>query len=91
MLRSSKLAFRIRAFDLILNLGVHGHLLEPMIPEIFTTTEEETSEMSYNNDEDFAELRKKNSFYMEQLPSIGKFESWMLSIFYEVLLLMVQV
>lgn len=91
MLRSSKLASRIRVFDLILNLGVHGHLLEPMFPEICSTIEEEASEMSYNNDEDLAEQRKKHSFYMEQLPSIGKFESWMSRIFYEVLLLLVQV
>ncbi len=33
MLSSEQAAVRVRAFDLVLNLGVHAHLLEPMQSE----------------------------------------------------------
>ncbi|KAK7274472.1 hypothetical protein RIF29_15563 [Crotalaria pallida] len=47
MLSSSKTVCRVRAFDLILNLGVHAHLLEPMIADANSIIEEEYSQESY--------------------------------------------
>lgn len=40
MLSSNQAAVRVRAFDLVLNLGVHAHLLEPMQSEDQSCAEE---------------------------------------------------
>lgn len=40
MLSSTQAAVRVRAFDLVLNLGVHAHLLEPMQSEDQSCAEE---------------------------------------------------
>jgi hypothetical protein len=40
MLNSTQSAVRVRAFDLVLNLGVHAHLLEPMQSEDQSCVEE---------------------------------------------------
>lgn len=40
MLSSPQAAVRVRAFDLVLNLGVHAHLLEPMQSEDQTSLED---------------------------------------------------
>ncbi|GKU91904.1 hypothetical protein SLEP1_g5713 [Rubroshorea leprosula] len=94
MLKSPKAACRMRAFDLILNLGVHGQLLEPMLSDDTTTIEEEYSEELILNCEDklTAEgIRKIDSVKVaESFSAIDKFESWILSILFEVLLLLVQ-
>ncbi|GLT31371.1 hypothetical protein SLA2020_061130 [Shorea laevis] len=94
MLRSPKAACRMRAFDLILNLGVHGQLLEPVLSDDTTTIEEEYSEELTLNSEDklTAEgTRKIDSVKKtEAFSAIDKFESWILSILFEVLLLLVQ-
>jgi len=48
MLSSSNTTCRVRAFDLILNLGVHAYLLEPIVAnDTSTTIEEEYSQESY--------------------------------------------
>ncbi|KAG9445143.1 hypothetical protein H6P81_016483 [Aristolochia fimbriata] len=95
MLRSQKLMSRVRAFDLILNLGVHAQLLEPMFPEISPTIEEESSlEPEFNNEEQCAAQEMRTGDYFKKAPSISaieQFESWILSILYEILLLLVQI
>ncbi|TKY64884.1 hypothetical protein E2542_SST07735 [Spatholobus suberectus] len=94
MLSSSKAACRVRAFDLILNLGVHAHLLEPIIADDASTIEEEYSQESYY-DSDTQVLvqgsRKGSSQNKSDTGSaIDNFESWILNILYEILLLLVQ-
>ncbi|XP_068634914.1 uncharacterized protein [Aristolochia californica] len=96
MLRSQKVMSRVRAFDLILNLGVHAHLLEPMFPEMPPTIEEEESSQvpEFNNKEQCTTKEKRTGDYCKQAPStsaIEQFESWILSILYEILLFLVQI
>ncbi|XP_068669008.1 uncharacterized protein [Aristolochia californica] len=95
MLRSQKLMSRVRAFDLILNLGVHAHLLEPMFPEMPPTIEEEepSQEPEFNNEQQYTTQEKRTGDYCKQAPSttaIEQFESWILSILYEILLFLIQ-
>ncbi|KAJ1435536.1 hypothetical protein SESBI_05049, partial [Sesbania bispinosa] len=94
MLSSSKSACRIRAFDLILNLGVHAHLLEPMVVEDASTIEEEFSQESIfdsNTQVMVQGSRKGNSQNKSDSASaIDNFVSWILNILYEILLLLVQ-
>lgn len=95
MISSPSLASRVRAFDLILNLGVHAQLLEPMVADDATTIEEDYSQESYFNNE--AQLVAQENRRSDSLKNMGassaidKFESWILSILYEILLLLVQV
>ncbi|KAK6933209.1 hypothetical protein RJ641_036103 [Dillenia turbinata] len=95
MLSSPEFASRARAFDLLLNLGVHGHLLEPMIPVDTPTIEEEYSQESYfeNETPHTTQGRKRaNSFYNPGTSSaIDKLESWIVGILYEILLFLVQI
>ncbi|XP_026413912.1 uncharacterized protein LOC113309656 [Papaver somniferum] len=94
MLRSPRLASRVRAFDLILNLGVHAHLLEPMLPDDPPTIEEEPAQESYPNNEGTlgAEVEGKTDSSKKNgtVSAVDKFESWILSILHEILLLLVQ-
>ncbi|XP_061973667.1 uncharacterized protein LOC133695741 isoform X2 [Populus nigra] len=95
MLNSSKAACRVRAFDLILNLGVHAHLLEPMlINDTSTTIEEEYSQESfYDCEEQLPTQGNQKADSVDKLGSssaIDNFESWILNILYEILLLLVQ-
>lgn len=46
MLNSSTVAVRTRCFDLLLNLGIHAHLLEPMQMEDQSTMEEDSNDGS---------------------------------------------
>ncbi|PON40043.1 Armadillo-type fold containing protein [Trema orientale] len=94
MLSSPKTACRSRAFDLILNLGVHAQLLEPIITDNTSTIEEEYSQESYFDSE--AKLAtqgkvKTDSVKMGTSSAIHNFESWILNILYEILLLLVQI
>ncbi|XVF75368.1 hypothetical protein PTKIN_Ptkin13bG0182700 [Pterospermum kingtungense] len=94
MLSSPRTACRVRAFDLILNLAVHAHLLEPMIIDENSAIEEEYSqELLLNSEDQFSMkgIRKIDSAMKSDTSSaIDKFESWILSILYEILLLLVQ-
>uniref|UniRef100_A0A6M2ENW6 Uncharacterized protein n=1 Tax=Populus davidiana TaxID=266767 RepID=A0A6M2ENW6_9ROSI len=95
MLNSSKAACRVRAFDLILNLGVHAHLLEPMlINDTSTAIEEEYSQESFCDCEEQLPTQgnqKANSVdKLGTSSAIDNFESWILNILYEILLLLVQ-
>ncbi|RVX13923.1 hypothetical protein CK203_010265 [Vitis vinifera] len=95
MISSPTLASRVRAFDLILNLGVHAHLLEPMVADDATTIEEDYSHESYfNNEAQLVTQEKRRTDSLKKMgasSAIDKFESWILSILYEILLLLVQV
>ncbi|KAK7343283.1 hypothetical protein VNO77_11913 [Canavalia gladiata] len=94
MLSSSKTACRVQAFDLILNLGVHAHLLEPVIANDASTIEEDYSQESYYDSDTQLMAqgsRKGNSQNkLDTFSAIDNFESWILNILYEILLLLVQ-
>ncbi|KAI4348137.1 hypothetical protein L6164_008896 [Bauhinia variegata] len=94
MLSSSKTACRVRAFDLILNLGVHAHLLEPIIADDASTIEEEYSQESYYDSDTqlMAQGRRKRNSHdkLDKSSAIDNFESWILNILYEILLYLVQ-
>ncbi|KAF6169427.1 hypothetical protein GIB67_021430 [Kingdonia uniflora] len=96
MLSSTRSASRVRVFDLILNLGVHAHLLESMLPDEPSTIEEECSEELYLNNErqlNAPQIQKSTSSRKQNghSSSIDNFESWLLSILKEILLLLVQI
>lgn len=96
MLSSQKSPARTKAFDLILNLGIHAHLLEPMIVENAPLIEKsETVNHSYMNNEYGSSMDEQRATEPEQeqrvSPAIDQFESWLLKIMFEVLLLLVQV
>ncbi|CAK8574293.1 unnamed protein product [Lathyrus sativus] len=93
MLSSSKTACRARAFDLILNLGVHAHLLEPMIADDTSTIEEDYSQESLFDIQLMAQGSRKGniSSKLDNFSAMDKLESWILNILYEILLLLVQV
>lgn len=89
MINAPRLASKTRAFDLILNLGIHAHLLEPPAADEASTIAEEYSEEAYFDCEtQFSPERKKST---GNSSAIDKFECWILGILYEVLLHLVQV
>ncbi|XP_074567956.1 uncharacterized protein LOC141824545 isoform X1 [Curcuma longa] len=95
MLSSSRVASRARAFDFILNLGVHAQLLEPMLLEDPTSPEAvEPLQEPYSNDNEQPTTPEKmnNESDMQQriFTAIDNFESWLLVILFEVLCLLVQ-
>lgn len=91
MLGSSQLTSKVRAFDLILNLGVHGHLLEPLLADDASTIEEEFTQEPYLDRKlSIQGTRKPDYLKAQSLSAINNFESWILCILYEVLLLLVQ-
>ncbi|KAL5569128.1 hypothetical protein UlMin_025703 [Ulmus minor] len=92
LLGSPKATCRARAFDLILNLGVHAQLLEPMITDNASTIEEEYSQESYfENDSKLTTQGKTDSSKTSTSSAIHNFELWILNILYEILLLLVQI
>ncbi|KAG6466365.1 hypothetical protein ZIOFF_075856 [Zingiber officinale] len=95
MLSSPRVASRARAFDFILNLGVHAQLLEPMLLEDPTSPEAvKPLQEPYSNDEEQPTTPEKmnNESDMQQriFTAIDNFESWLLVILFEVLRLLVQ-
>nr|XP_010937670.1 uncharacterized protein LOC105056966 [Elaeis guineensis]XP_019710453.1 uncharacterized protein LOC105056966 [Elaeis guineensis]XP_019710454.1 uncharacterized protein LOC105056966 [Elaeis guineensis]XP_019710456.1 uncharacterized protein LOC105056966 [Elaeis guineensis]XP_019710457.1 uncharacterized protein LOC105056966 [Elaeis guineensis] len=95
MLSSKRVASRIRAFDLILNLAVHAQLLEPMLPEDSPAIEEvePSQEPSLTNEEPLGTLGKMNAesnLQQRMTSSVFNFESWLLVILFEILRLLVQ-
>ncbi|KAM2202447.1 hypothetical protein ACFX1R_002158 [Malus domestica] len=94
MLNSPRAACRNRAFDLILNLGVHAHLLEPMVADNDSTIEEEYSQESYFDSESKLATQgvgRSDSLIMGTSSAIDNFETWILNILYEILLFLVQI
>ncbi|XP_031485176.1 uncharacterized protein LOC116254156 isoform X1 [Nymphaea colorata] len=95
MLSALRVATRVRAFDLILNLGVHSQLLEPIFSEDSPIVEEEESshEQGFSGGVQFGTVAKRGSKLPTQSgtsSAVDCFESWLLDILYEVLLLLVQ-
>lgn len=95
ILSSQKVASRVRAFDLILNLGVHAHLLEPILHEDSLIIEEEDpQESSLNSLEQpigKASPESESPLQLKLSPAIDKFETWLLAILFEILQFLVQV
>lgn len=93
ILSSQNVASRVRAFDLILNLGVHAHLLEPLLHEDSLTIEEEdtSQESSLNNpDEPVGKMNQESAMQQRMFSAIGKFETWLLVILFDILQFLVQ-
>ncbi|CAN6472476.1 unnamed protein product [Victoria cruziana] len=95
MLSALKVANRVRAFDLILNLGVHAQLLEPIFSEDSPIVEEagSSNEQGFSGGVQFGTVGKRNSTFPTQCgtsSAVDCFESWILDILYEVFLLLVQ-
>ncbi|CAI9768365.1 unnamed protein product [Fraxinus pennsylvanica] len=95
MLNSPKVMSRAQAFDLILNLGVHAHLLEPPAPDDTSAIEEEyLHEAYFENETRISSQGKRKSDNFKKIgnfSAIDKFENWILGILYEVLLHLVQI
>lgn len=95
MLSSQKSSARTKALDLILNLGVHAHLLEPMVVEDASLIDKsETVNHSYLSNEYGSSVDEPRAAEPEEeqkiSPAIDQFESWLLNILFEVLLILVQ-
>lgn len=93
MLNSPRLASKYRAFDLILNLGVHAQLLEPLVADDASTIEEYSQEPYLDSETQLANQGtvKPDYYKTGNSSAIDKFEAWILGILYEVLLHLVQV
>ncbi|KAK1396296.1 Vacuolar protein sorting/targeting protein like [Heracleum sosnowskyi] len=94
MLNAPRLASKSRAFDLILNLGVHAQLLEPLVADDVPTIEEEYSQEPYLDSETQLANQgtvKPDYYKTGNSSAIDKFESWILGILYEILLHLVQI
>ncbi|CAI9092445.1 OLC1v1027674C1 [Oldenlandia corymbosa var. corymbosa] len=95
MLNSPKLVSKSRAFDLILNLGVHAHLLEPPPQDDPALIEDEYSqEQNLDNEVPLPSQGMRKMNYLKKIGSslaVDKFECWILGILSEVLLHLVQV
>lgn len=94
MVCSPKLSSRTRSFDLILNLAVHAHLLDPVVPDGVSTIDEDYSqELSLDSEAQMGIQSKITDSQKNTGDSsaIDNFESWILNILYEILLLLVQV
>ncbi|KAL0929165.1 hypothetical protein M5K25_001109 [Dendrobium thyrsiflorum] len=93
MLTSQTVASRIRVFDLILNLGVHAHLLEPVVDDTPAIVEEDVrEEPCLNNEEQGVEgnVNAEVSIQQKMASAVENFEQWLLTILFEVLHLLVQ-
>ncbi|CAO2826135.1 unnamed protein product [Amaranthus hypochondriacus] len=93
MVCSPRLSSRTRAFDLILNLAVHAHLLEPVVADDVSTIDEEFSqELSLDSEAQVGNPSKKTDSHKNvgDSSAIDNFETWILNILYAILLLLVQ-
>ncbi|CAN4097716.1 unnamed protein product [Withania somnifera] len=94
MMNSTCLESKSRAFDLILNLGVHAHLLEPPTTDDASIIEEEYCKETFLDCETQLSLEgNEKSDYLKKAgnsSAIDKFEYWILGILYEILLHLVQ-
>lgn len=89
MLSSQTVASRVRVFDLILNLGVHAHLLEPMLDDETPAIIAEEACLNTEDRELANNVHGDVSFH-QRMDSIKNFECWLLAILFEVLHLLVQ-
>nr|XP_029120236.1 uncharacterized protein LOC105044449 isoform X2 [Elaeis guineensis] len=95
MLSSQRVASRIRAFDLILNLGVHAQLLEPMLHEDPPPIDEAKplQEPSLTIEEQpgtQGKMDTESNMQRRMASAVDNFESWLLAILFEILHLLVQ-
>ncbi|KAK2359854.1 hypothetical protein QL285_085184 [Trifolium repens] len=93
IISSSETACRIRAFDLILNLGVHSHLLEPMIVDDAIIEEEYSQESYFDSNTQVmmqGSIKGNSQNKSDTISAIDNFEPWIINILYEILLLLVQ-
>ncbi|CAI5472859.1 unnamed protein product [Closterium sp. Yama58-4] len=81
LLSSSKPTVRVRAFDLMLNLGVHAHLLHPL------PVEDEAGQ-PYSSDADAAEAERGA---VRRAAAVTMFEEWLLGLLCHMALYLVQV
>ncbi|KAH9326162.1 hypothetical protein KI387_006340, partial [Taxus chinensis] len=97
MLSSPQLTVRTRAFDLVLNLGIHAQLLEPMLSEDQSAIVEEPASQSthFSDGNQFfgTEKGKSKSYKLESgtPQAVSEFEIWLLNILNEILLYLVQI
>ncbi|CAL9111678.1 unnamed protein product [Musa acuminata var. zebrina] len=96
MLGSQRVASRARAFDFILNLGVHAQLLEPMLLEDPQSSEvvKPLQEPYINNEEQPGtpgKMNNESSMQQRIFSAVDNFESWLLVILFEILRLLVQI
>lgn len=94
MVCSPRLSSRTRAFDLILNLAVHAQLLEPVVPDDVSTIDEEYSQESSMDSEAQVGIQRKRTDSQKNRgdsSAIDNFETWILNILYEILLLLVEI
>ncbi|KAK8949833.1 hypothetical protein KSP40_PGU006474 [Platanthera guangdongensis] len=89
MLSSQTVASRVRVFDLILNLGVHAHLLEPVLDDETPAIIENEACLNTEGLELGNIVRGDVSLH-QRMESIKNFECWLLAILFEVLHLLVQ-
>ncbi|CAI5505817.1 unnamed protein product [Closterium sp. Naga37s-1] len=81
LLSSNKPTVRMRAFDLMLNLGVHAHLLHPL------PVEDEAGQ-PYSSDADAAEAERGA---VRRAAAVTMFEEWLLGLLCDMALYLVQV
>ncbi|CAI5518614.1 unnamed protein product [Closterium sp. Naga37s-1] len=81
LLSSNKPTVRVRAFDLMLNLGVHAHLLHPL------PVEDEAGQ-PYSSDADAAEAERGA---VRRAAAVTMFEEWLLGLLCDMALYLVQV
>ncbi|KAL7109009.1 hypothetical protein ACP275_06G149600 [Erythranthe tilingii] len=94
MLNSPSLMSKTRAFDLIINLGVHAHLLEPPARDDSSIIEEQYSQEAYFDNgtqvSSHGNLKSNSLKKTGNSSAIDTFECWILGILFEVLLHLVQ-
>ncbi|KAJ6820092.1 uncharacterized protein M6B38_399295 [Iris pallida] len=93
MLDSQRVTSRTRVFDIILNLGVHAHLLEPVMHEDPPTIEEEVPQepsLSSADLQTMGQIVAEKKMQQSKTLAIDKFESWILLILFEILRFLVQ-
>ncbi|XP_078429132.1 uncharacterized protein LOC144701249 [Wolffia australiana] len=93
MLISRRVLPRVRAFDIILNLGIHAHLLEPVFVEnpSFVGESETSIGFQLSKEKPLTFKMTEQGCEIDQGSSaINDFESWLLIILFENLLLLVQ-
>ncbi|GJP37788.1 hypothetical protein CLOM_g22200 [Closterium sp. NIES-68] len=81
LLSSSKPTVRVRAFDLMVNLGVHAHLLHPL------PVEDEAGQ-AYSSEADAAEAERGA---VRRAEAVTMFEEWLLGLLCDMGLYLVQV
>uniref|UniRef100_A0A1D1YJE2 SANT domain-containing protein 2 n=1 Tax=Anthurium amnicola TaxID=1678845 RepID=A0A1D1YJE2_9ARAE len=93
MLLSQRVVSRVRVFDILLNLGIHAHLLEPVLFDDPSSIGDRESSLEYqfNRERQLTAGREAESSTQQHSSAIDNFESFLLVILFETLLLLVQV